>query len=158
MYQIGDMVAHPKHGAGIIDRIEEKNMYGCTRTYCFIKDLDGGMISYFPIECAEQIGVRPIIDSDKADELMAAIPKINAEMTANWNKRHRENLELLTSGNLLEVARVVKGLMIRNNEKELSTGERKMLQNAKQIFISEIVLSTKLTSEEVESRINASLA
>jgi CarD family transcriptional regulator len=89
---------------------------------------------------------------------MASIPKISAEMTSNWNRRYRENMQRLKSGDLLEVARVVKGLMTRDVEKGLSTGERKMLHSAKQILISEIVLSKKLSYEEVESRINASIS
>jgi CarD family transcriptional regulator len=89
---------------------------------------------------------------------MASICKIDVEMTSNWNRRYRENMQRIKSGDLLEVARVVKGLMTRDNEKGLSTGERKMLLSAKQILISEIVLSKKLSYEEVESQLNASLA
>ena len=157
MFRIGDMIAHPMHGAGVIDSIEDMNMYGCTRTYYVFKTQTGGEHKV-PTESAEQIGIRPIINSTQADELMAAISNIDPEMTANWNRRYRENMERIKSGKLLEVARVVKGLMTRDVEKGLSTGERKMLHSAKQIFISEIVLSKKLTYEEVESQLNASLA
>ena len=75
-------------------------------------------------------------------------------MTSNWNKRYRENMLKIKSGDLLEVASVIKGLMIRDADKGLSTGERKMLHSAKQIFISEIVLSESTTYEDVEKRIN----
>jgi len=157
MFQIGDMIAHPKHGAGVIDSIEEMKIDGCTRMY-YIWKMPAGGVNKIPTERTEQIGIRPIIDSNKADELMAAISQIDAEMTASWNSRHRENMQRLTSGDLLEVARVVKGLMTRDVEKGLSTSDRKMLHDAKLIFISEIVLSKKLTYEEVESQLNASLA
>jgi CarD family transcriptional regulator len=146
------------HGAGIIDSIEERKMNGCTRLYYILKMPAGGMIVMIPTESSDQIGVRPIVDSDAADEIMASIPRIDAEMTPNWNRRYRENMQRLKSGDLGEVARVVKGLMTRETEKGLSTGERKMLHSAKQILISEIVLSKKLTYEEVETRINESLA
>ena len=79
-------------------------------------------------------------------------------MTQNWNRRYRENMQRIKSGNLTEVARVVKGLMERDNDKGLSTGERKMLHSAKQILISEIVLSQNTSYEEVETRINLALA
>ena len=158
MFCIGDMIAHPMHGAGVIDSIEERKMNGCTRLYYILKMPAGGMVVMIPTESTEQIGVRPIVDSAEADELMASIPTIDAEMTSNWNRRYRENMQRLKSGDLVEVARVVKGLMTRDVEKGLSTGERKMLHSAKQILISELVLSKKLTYEEVESRINASLA
>ena len=92
-----------------------------------------------------------------ADQVLAAIPGIEVDMTQNWNRRYRENLERLKSGNLLEVARVVKGLMLRELERGLSTGERKMLHSAKEILISEIVLSQSCTYEDVEARINTAL-
>ena len=116
------------------------------------------MVVMIPTESTEQIGVRPIVNSNEADALMDSIPSIDAEMTSNWNRRYRENMQRLKSGDLIEVARVVKGLMSRDVEKGLSTGERKMLHSAKQILISELVLSKELSYEEVESRINASLA
>ena len=158
MFCVGDMIAHPMHGAGIIDSIEERKMNGCTRLYYILKVPAGGMVVMIPTDSSEQIGVRPIVDSTEADELMASMPQINADMTANWNRRYRENMQRLKSGDLNEVARVVKGLMARDVEKGLSTGERKMLHSAKQILISELVLSKKLTYEEIESRINAALA
>ena len=158
MFRVGDMIAHPMHGAGVIDSIEERKMNGCTRQYYILKMPAGGMVVLIPTESTEQIGVRPIVGSDEADELMASIPQIVVEMTPNWNRRYRENMQRLKSGNLHEVACVVKGLMTRDNEKGLSTGERKMLHSAKQILISEIVLSKKLTYEEVEMQINEALA
>ena len=157
LFCVGDMIAHPMHGAGVIDSIEEKKMNGCMRTYYILKMPAGGMVVMIPTESSEQIGVRPIVDSEKAEALMASIAMIDAEMTSNWNRRYRENMQRLKSGDLFEVARVVKGLMIRELEKGLSTGERKMLHSAKQILISEIVLSKKLTYEEVETRINVAL-
>ena len=157
MFSVGDMIAHPMHGAGVIDSIEERKMNGAIRKYYILKMPAGGMIVMIPTESTEQIGVRPIVDSDQADALMASIPFIDAEMTPNWNRRYRENMQRLKSGDLREVARVVKGLVTREVEKGLSTGERKMLLSAKQILISEIVLSKKLTYEEVESLINAAL-
>ena len=157
MFCVGDKIAHPMHGAGVIDSIEEKKMNGCTRTYYILKMPAGGMVVMIPTESSAQIGVRPIVCAEEADALMASIPQIDAEMTSNWNRRYRENMQRLKSGDLLEVARVVKGLMTRDGEKGLSTGERKMLHSAKQILISEIVLSKKLTYEEVESSLNAAL-
>ena len=158
MFVVGDMIAHPMHGAGVIDSIEERKMNGLTRRYYILKMPANGMVVMIPTESTEQIGVRRIVDSETADALMASIPHIKIEMTANWNRRYRENMQKIKSGDLLEVACVVKGLMTREIEKGLSTGERKMLLSAKQILISEIVLSKKLTYEEVESRINESLA
>ena len=157
MFCVGDMIAHPMHGAGIIDSIEERKMNGASRSYYILKMPTNGMVLMIPTETSEQIGVRPIVDSAAADALMASIPNIDVEMTTNWNRRYRENMERLKSGDLLEVAHVVKGLVARGVEKGLSTGERKMLLSAKQILISEIVLSKKLSYEEVETHLNTLL-
>ena len=158
MFCVGDMIAHPMHGAGVIDSIEERKMDGFVRKYYILKMPAGGMVVMIPTDSTEQIGVRPIVDSAAADALMDSISSISAEMTSNWNRRYRENMQRIKSGDLLEVARVVKGLMSRDAEKGLSTGERKMLHSAKHILISELVLSKKLTYEEVETRIHDALA
>ena len=118
----------------------------------------GGMLVMIPTANSEEIGVRPVVKGDEADRVIAAIPDIEVDMTPNWNRRYRENMLRLKSGNLLEVARVVKGLMLREEERGLSTGERKMLHSAKQILISEIVLSQDASYEDVEARINTALA
>ena len=102
MFRIGDMIAHPMHGAGVIDSIEEKKMNGRTRQYYILKMPAGGMVVMIPTESTEQIGVRPIVDSIEADALMDSIPQIDAEMTSNWNRRYRENMQRLKSGDLLK--------------------------------------------------------
>lgn len=158
MFNIGDMIAHPMHGAGVIDGIEERKINGQTRRYYILKMPTGGMVVMIPMENCEQIGVRPILREDEAMTLMSSIPDIDAEMTPNWNRRYRENLQHLKSGDLFEVARVIKGLMARDSEKGLSTSERKMLHSAKQILVSELSLSQKKTSEEVETQLMAAFA
>jgi len=158
MFNIGDMIAHPMHGAGVIDGIEERKINGQTRQYYILKMPTGGMVVMIPMENCEQIGVRPILCEAEAESLVNSIPDIDAEMTPNWNRRYRENLQCLKSGDLFEVARVIKGLMARDSEKGLSTSERKMLHSAKQILVSELSLSQKKTSEEVETQLMAAFA
>ncbi len=158
MFRVGDMIAHPLHGAGVIDSIEEKSINGVTRKYYVFKMPLCGMLVMVPIENSAEIGVRPIIKPDEADMLMEALSDIEIDMTKNWNRRYRENMLRIKSGDLMEVARVVKGLMARDSDKGLSTGERKMLRSAKQILISEIVLSTSSNYDEIEEKINKALA
>lgn len=158
MFQIGDKVVHPMHGAGIVDSIVQKKVNGVMRDYYVLKLPVRAMVVMVPTENCEEIGVRPIVDRELADRVMAAIPDIQVEMTQNWNRRYRENMERLKSGDLFEVARVVKGLMLRDVDKGLSTGERKMLHSAKQILISEIVMCQSSSYEDVEARINSALA
>ena len=116
------------------------------------------MVVMIPTENSEEIGVRPVVDREQAERVLAAIPGIQVEMTSNWNHRYRENLERLKSGDLLEVAAVVKGLTIRDARRGLSTGERKMLHSARQILISELVLSKSQSYESVEAELDTALA
>ncbi|MDR2421018.1 MAG: CarD family transcriptional regulator [Oscillospiraceae bacterium] len=158
MYNIGDSVAHPLHGAGIIDGIEERKINGRTKSYYILKLPSGGMVVMIPTDNCEAVGVRPIVAADAAETLINEIPNLDTDMTSNWSKRYRENMERLKSGDLFEVARVIKGLTARDSERGLSTGERKMLQSAKQILVSEIALSQSKSAEEVALRIDAAFA
>ena len=138
--------------------LKRKKINGTTRSYYVLNIPVGGMVVLIPTESCEAIGVRPIIDSVTADKVINSMVDIEVDMTQNWNRRYRENMMRIKSGDLIEVARVIKGLVERENEKGLSTGERKMLRSAKQILISEIVLSQDSTYEDVEERINKALA
>ena len=158
MFQVGDKIVHPMHGAGVIDSIVSKKVNGVVRDYYILKLPVGGMLVMIPTEHTEEIGVRPVVDPDEADRLIAAMPDIKVDMTQNWNRRYRENMLRIKSGDLMEVARVVKGLRLRDEDRGLSTGERKMLHSAKQILISELVLSQNASYEDVEKRINTALS
>ena len=156
-FHVGDRIAHPMHGAGVIDSVVKRKINGTERDYYVLKLPAGDMLVMIPVDTSAEIGVRPIVDADEAEKILGSIPGLEIEMTQNWNKRYRENMLKIKSGNLLEVAAVVKGLMQRDKERGLSTGERKMLHSAKQILISEIVLSESASYEEVEERLNSAL-
>ena len=158
MFQVGDKIVHPMHGAGVVDSIVSKKVNGVVREYYLLKIPVGGMLVMIPTTNSEEIGVRPVVNSAEADRIIASIPDSEVDMTANWNRRYRENMLRLKSGDLTEVARVVKGLALRDTDRGLSTGERKMLHSAKQILISELVLSQNTSYEDVEARINTALA
>lgn len=158
MFQIGDKIVHPMHGAGVIDDIVERKVNGVTRSYYSMKLPVGGMLVMVPVDTCTMIGVRPILGTDAIEAVLAALPGIQVDMTSNWNRRYQENMARLKSGRLIEVAAVVKGLMQREAAKGLSTGERKMLHSAKQILISEIVMVESASYEEVEARITQALS
>lgn len=158
MFSIGDYIAHPMHGAGVIDGIVSKRIDGADREYYVLKLPVGDMLVLVPVVGCENIGVREIISADEARQVLAAFPGIDVSMTQNWNKRYRENMVKIKSGNPMDVAEVVKGLMARDSERGLSTGERRMLHSAKQILISEIVIALNLTYEQVELQLNACMA
>jgi CarD family transcriptional regulator len=146
------------YGAGVVDSIVQKTVDGVVRDYYILKLPNRSMVVMVPTENCDEIGVRPVVDQERADQVLAAIPDIQVEMTANWNHRYRENMERMKSGDLIEVARVIKGLTLRDQSRGLSTGERKMLHSAKQILISEIVLSKSVSYEMVEEELNTALA
>ena len=158
MFQVGDKIVHPMHGAGIVDSIVQKKVNGVVREYYILKLPMGGMLVMIPVQSCGEIGVRPVVDEQEAERIIAAFPEIEVDTTQNWNRRYRENMLRLKSGDLLEVARVIKSLSVRDGERGLSTGERKMLHSAKQILISEIVLSQNSSYEDVEARINTALS
>lgn len=157
MFQPGDKIVHPMHGAGVVDSIVSKKVNGVTRDYYVLKLPVGGMVVMIPTTSSQEIGVRPVVDAKEADAVIAAIPGIEVDMTPGWNQRYRENSVRLKSGDLIEVATVVKGLSRRDETRGLSTGERKMLHTARQILLSELVLAQSATYEEMEQRINTAL-
>ncbi len=153
LFQIGDKVVHPMHGAGVVDSIVQKKVDGVMRDYYVLKLPVRAMLVMIPVDNSDEIGVRPIVDRERANQVLEAMASLKVDMTQNWNRRYRENMERLKSGDLLEVAGVVKGLMLRDGARGLSTGERKMLHSAKQILISELVMCQCASYEAVEQRI-----
>lgn len=157
MFMIGDKIAHPLHGAGTISEIEEKRIDGKNKSYYVMHVPKGDMRVMIPMDSCEAIGIRPIVGKKRAAEIMKAIPALEVEEDSNWNRRYRENMIKLKSGDLLEVASVIKSLIHRENDRGLSTGERKMLHSAKQILLSEIVLSQESSYDEAEQQLYAAL-
>ena len=158
MFCIGDKVVHPMHGAGIIDGIVSERMGGVTQEYYVFKMPVGGLVLKIPTANSAAVGLRATVAAGDAARLLRELPGLAVEMNSNWNHRYRENLQRLKSGDLYEVARVIKGLLHRENQKGLSTGERKMLHTAKQILISEMVLVTGRDYRAIENKIQAAVS
>ena len=157
MFSIGDMVVHPMHGAGVIDAIVREHAGGDTQDYYVFKMPIGGLLLKIPTANSAVIGIRAVVGRSEAERVIRSIPALDARMTSNWNQRYRENMLRLKSGDLYEVARVIKGLMHRDSEHGLSTGERKMLHNAKQILISELVVIKHAGYDEIETQVNQAM-
>lgn len=154
MFSIGDLVVHPMHGAGMIDEIVQEKIAGVRQEYYVFKMPVGGLLLKIPVSNSQAIGIRPIMSQEDAERLIDAIPGMEVENNANWNKRYRENMSRMKSGDLYEVSRVVKALMHREKQRGLSNGERKMLHNARQILISEIVMAEDGDYKELEKRVD----
>ena len=145
------------HGAGVIDDIVREWVAGSTQEYYVFKMPVGGLLLKIPIAKSQLIGLRAIIGRAEAEQLISSIPEIVVDQDSNWNKRYRENLERLKSGDLYQVARVIKGLMHRDRRRGLSTGERKMLHAARQILLSELVLSEHEAYDVMETRVDRAM-
>lgn len=154
MYLVGDRVVHPMHGAGIIEDITQERLAGRRAEYYVFRMPVGGLVLKIPTENCGNIGVRALSSAEEIEQVLQVIPTLDAEMTANWNHRYRENMARIKSGDLVEVARVIKGLMWRDAQRGLSNGERKMLHTAKQILISEIVLVRGIAYQEAEESVS----
>ena len=150
MFNVGDKIVYPMHGAGTIDAIEEKDILGEKQNYYIIK-MPGEVKVMVPISKASDIGVRSVIDKAEAGKVLEVLEANETEMSNNWNKRYKENMEKMKSGSIYEVADVVRNLSYKQKEKGLSTGEKKMLNNAKQILVSELVLAEQASENEVEN-------
>jgi len=148
MFAVGSKIVHPMHGAGVIKKIEEKKILGEVKQYYILELPCNDMNVMIPVESEQSVGIRTIVDKSVALRAIEILKQESTHMDQNWNRRHRENMEKLKKGDILEVAEVVRNLMRVNRVKSLSAGETKMLSNARQILISEIILACEISGEE----------
>lgn len=157
MFNVGDKIVYPMHGAGVIDAIEEKDILGEKQAYYILK-MPGEVKVMVPTAKAEEIGVRSILDKSSAEKVFRVLESDETEMSMNWNKRYRDNMDKMKSGDIYKVADVVRNLSFKQKEKGLSTGEKKMLNNAKQILVSELVLTEHATQDEIEQMVDSKIS
>lgn len=147
MFRLGDRVVYPMHGAGVIEAIEEKEILGERQKYYIMRLPLGDMRVMIPLDNATSIGIREVVNDQAIEQVLEILKQEQTAMPANWNQRYRANLEKIRSGDISMVAEVVRNLMKRDQEKGLSTGERKMLDTARQILISELILVKQIEEE-----------
>lgn len=157
MFNVGDKIVYPMHGAGVIDAIEEKDILGEKQAYYILK-MPGEVKVMVPTAKAEEIGVRSIIDKSSAEKVFRVLESDETEMSMNWNKRYRDNMDKMKSGDIYKIADVVRNLSFKQKEKGLSTGEKKMLSNAKQILVSELVLTEHASQGEIEQMVESKIS
>ncbi len=157
MFSIGEKIVYPMHGAGIVEEIEEKKILGETRRYYILHVPYGDMKIMIPVDSTDEVGVRPIVDEETLDEVLAFLHDKSSVMSDNWNRRHRENMEKLKTGSIMNVAEVVRNLTRTDREKKLSTGEKKLLSNARQILISEIILVKGIDQDAASEMITSAV-
>lgn len=157
MFSIGEKIVYPMHGAGIVEEIEEKKILGETRRYYILHVPYGDMKIMIPVDSTDEVGVRPIVDEETLDQVLAFLHDKSSVMSDNWNRRHRENMEKLKTGSIMNVAEVVRNLTRTDREKKLSTGEKKLLSNARQILISEIILVKGIDQDAASEMITSAV-
>ena len=157
MFQVGDRIVYPMYGAGIITDIVERDFLGEARLYYSVSLPYCRMDASVPVDNCEKLGVRPIIDQARIAEVMEVLNGETEKMNPNWNKRYRENTERMQTGNILEVAAVVRNLVRTDRLKPLSTGEKKLLSTAKQILESELIYSGGYTMEEADEMVESNI-
>ncbi len=155
MFSVGDKIVHPFHGAGVIQDIVDIEVLGEVKKYYTLALPFTKLKLDIPVDTAESIGVRPVMKPEDIEKLYEQFKKPLESLELNWNRRHKENLDKLRSGDILQVAEVYKYLRMRDKSRSLSTGEKKLYSNSRNAIISEIILATGATQEDVMERIDS---
>ena len=150
MFSPGDKIVYPMHGAGIICGIEERKILGEKKKYYIFKLPCSEINVMIPVDSETAVCIRPISDRAVISYVIELLSAESSQMDSNWNRRYRENMEKLKSGDIMKVAEVVRNLMRTDRKKGLSSGERKLLANARQILVSEMMLAADITQIEAE--------
>ena len=148
MYKVGDKVVYPHHGAGTVVKREKREVLGEKREYLTIKILHNDMTVNVPSENAEAVGLRKVIGEDMVEVVVKALSGESTEMPKNWNRRFKHNRDKMKTGDIFELAEVVRNLSLRDHEKGLSTGEKQMFVKAKKILASELMYAKAMDEAE----------
>jgi len=148
LYSVGDKVVYPHHGAGKIMKIEQKDVLGQQRDYLTIQILHNDMTVMVPVENADRAGLRKVVESDVVDQVLEVLRSDPTKMPKNWSRRYKHNRDKLKTGDIFEVAEVVRNLAIRHADKGLSTGEKQMFSKAKKILASELMYARDFNEDE----------
>jgi CarD family transcriptional regulator, regulator of rRNA transcription len=148
LYKVGDKVVYPHHGAGTVVKKEKRIVLGEKREYLTIKILHNDMTVNVPSENAEKVGLRKVIGEDMVKVVVKALTGGGTQMPKNWNRRFKHNRDKMKTGDILELAEVVRNLSLRDSEKGLSTGEKQMFVKAKKILASELMYAKDMDEEE----------
>lgn len=157
MLTVGDKVVYPMHGAGVIEAIEEHEVLGQRQQYYILSIPYGGMRVMIPLHNVDNVGLREVIGNTEVNKVADILKSEPDQVNANWNRRFNMNLAKIKSGSIYEVAEVVRNLMLQDNAKKLSTGERRLLDTAKHIMVSELVLACGKDAGRIEDWVNGLL-
>ena len=154
MFNIGDLAVYPAHGVGIIEAIEKRAISGSAQTFYIMRILDSNMTIMIPTKNAKNVGLREVIGIKDIPKIYKILQKQNiVPESQSWNRRYRDYMEKIKTGSVYEIAEVLRDLILLKNGKELSFGERKMLDTARHLLIKELSIARKISEEDVEKDI-----
>ena len=152
-YAVGDTVVCPHHGAAIVEKTEERELSGETTEYLVLRMTHGDLTLMVPAESCEDVGIRDIVTTRQVDEVLEVLRTPEGDAPANWSRRFKANMEKLRSGDIFQVAEVVRNLATRQADGGVSAGERRMLARAKQILLSELAIAMRKDEEKADAAI-----
>jgi CarD family transcriptional regulator len=153
-YRVGDTVVYPHHGAAVIEKREKRSLQGEERDYLVLRLTYGDLTLMVPADATEEVGLRSVVSKKEVQQVMDVLKARDGSMPTNWSRRFKANYEKLRSGDIFQVAEVVRNLSLREQEKGLSAGEKRMLTKAKQVLVSELAAAIKKSDEETEALID----
>jgi CarD family transcriptional regulator len=157
-YRVGDTVVYPHHGAAVIEKKEKRVLQGEERDYLVLRLTYGDLTLMVPADATDEVGLRSVVSKKESDDVFEVLKRRDGTMPTNWSRRFKANYEKLRSGDIYQVAEVVRNLALREREKGLSAGEKRMLTKSKQILVSELAAAIKKSDEETEELIDKVLS
>lgn len=157
-YSVGDTVIYPHHGAAVIERKEDREMQGVSREYLVLRLTYGDLTLMVPADACDEVGIRKVVSKKEVEQVLDVLRVPEGKAAVNWSRRFKANYEKLRSGDIYQVAEVVRNLATREKDKGLSAGEKRMLTKAKQILLSELAVAIKKDEAQAEQLVEETLA
>ena len=157
MFDVGDKVVYPHHGAAVVEKREVREAFGEKKEYLVLRLAYGELTLMVPADKTEEVGLREVINDEEVEEVFSVLRAKEARMPTNWSRRYKNHSEKLRSGDIYQVAEVVRNLSIRDKDKGLSAGEKRMLSRARQILVSELTFALVVDEETAELRLDEAL-
>ena len=156
-FKVGDRVVYPHHGAAVIEKNETRDVFGAKTEYFVLKVAHGDLTLAVPADKAEEVGMRPPISADDVDDLFHLLSKKDVREPTNWSRRFKNHQEKLKSGDVYQVAEVVRNLALREATKGLSAGEKAMLVKARSVLVSELSFALNLSEDDALKKLEEQL-
>lgn len=156
-FAVGDKVVYPHHGATQIEQVETVEVLGAEREYLVLRYEDAHLTLRVPAEQASTVGLREVIGDDEVDDVLAVMRRRDVRMPSNWSRRYKNHAEMLKSGDVYQLAEVVRNLSQRQRDKALSAGEKRMLETARRVLVSELCLALGEDADQIDVRLDGAL-